>query len=183
MSVQKVSFKNKEGQNLSGRLELPLNQKAHNFVLFAHCFTCNKNLLAIKNISRSLTAVGFGVLRFVVLSSSTLLLQSVAVFLRPDAQWARTQSYPWWPEVAEHLSMLHHCCRPQPQWQHTTLPLRVGGSATLETPFVSVLCRICPGRPEPDRYPVDVSGKRRMDNATWLLPNRNATSSETGSRR
>lgn len=64
MNVQKVSFKNNEGQNLSGRLELPLNQKAHNYVLFAHCFTCNKNLLAIKNISRSLTAVGFGVLRF-----------------------------------------------------------------------------------------------------------------------
>jgi uncharacterized OsmC-like protein/esterase/lipase len=64
MKVQKVSFKNKEGQNLSGRLELPLNQKAHNYVLFAHCFTCNKNLTAIKNISRSLTAVGFGVLRF-----------------------------------------------------------------------------------------------------------------------
>ena len=64
MSLQKVLFYNKEGQQLAGRLELPANQLPHNFVLFAHCFTCNKNLLAIKNISKSLTSNGFGVLRF-----------------------------------------------------------------------------------------------------------------------
>jgi putative redox protein len=43
---------------------LPLNQKPHNFVIFAHCFTCNKNFSAVKNISRELTSNGFGVLRF-----------------------------------------------------------------------------------------------------------------------
>ncbi|MEO6683109.1 MAG: bifunctional alpha/beta hydrolase/OsmC family protein [Ginsengibacter sp.] len=64
MNILKVSFKNKNGQNLSGRLELPKNRRAHNFALFAHCFTCNKNLNAIRNISRSLTLAGFGVLRF-----------------------------------------------------------------------------------------------------------------------
>jgi len=64
MSLQKVIFYNKTGQQLAGRLELPANQTPHNFVLFAHCFTCNKNLLAIKNISKSLTSSGFGVLRF-----------------------------------------------------------------------------------------------------------------------
>ena len=64
MSLQKVTFYNKEGQQLEGRLELPANQLPHNFVLFAHCFTCNKNLLAIKNISKSLSSNGFGVLRF-----------------------------------------------------------------------------------------------------------------------
>ncbi|UCD60904.1 MAG: OsmC family protein [Flavobacteriaceae bacterium] len=64
MSLQKVLFYNKEGQQLAGRLELPANQLPHNFVLFAHCFTCNKNLMAIKNISKSLTSNGFGVLRF-----------------------------------------------------------------------------------------------------------------------
>lgn len=64
MKFSKVTFKNKKGQVLSGRLELPLNQKPHNFVLFAHCFTCTKNLLAVKNISRALSANGFGVLRF-----------------------------------------------------------------------------------------------------------------------
>jgi putative redox protein len=64
MSLQKVTFYNKAGQQLAARLELPANQLPHNFVLFAHCFTCNKNLLAIKNISKSLSSNGFGVLRF-----------------------------------------------------------------------------------------------------------------------
>jgi len=64
MNLQKVTFKNKDGQILSGRLELPTHQHPHNFTIFAHCFTCTKNLSAVKNISRALTAKGFGVLRF-----------------------------------------------------------------------------------------------------------------------
>jgi len=64
MSTSKITFKNKEGLDLKGSIELPENRIAHNFVLFAHCFTCNKNFLAVKNISRALTAKGFGVLRF-----------------------------------------------------------------------------------------------------------------------
>jgi len=64
MNIQKVTFNNAKNENLVGRLELPVNQHPHNFVIFAHCFTCNKNLSAVKNISRELTANGFGVLRF-----------------------------------------------------------------------------------------------------------------------
>tara|TARA_R100000935_G_C2836293_1_gene168299 strand:- start:228 stop:1445 length:1218 start_codon:yes stop_codon:yes gene_type:complete len=64
MSSSKITFKNKEGLDLKGSLELPDNRTAHNFILFAHCFTCNKNFLAVKNISRALTEKGFGVLRF-----------------------------------------------------------------------------------------------------------------------
>lgn len=64
MNIQKVNFTNAEGQQLVGRLELPVNQHPHNFAIFAHCFTCNKNLSAVKNISRELTSNGFGVLRF-----------------------------------------------------------------------------------------------------------------------
>lgn len=64
MNSQKVSFSNKEGETLSGYMELPSNQDAHNFVLFAHCFTCNKNFFSAKNISRALALSGFGVLRF-----------------------------------------------------------------------------------------------------------------------
>lgn len=60
----KVKFKNNNNEDLTGFLELPATQTAHNFVLFAHCFTCNKNFLAVKNISRALTSKGFGVLRF-----------------------------------------------------------------------------------------------------------------------
>ncbi|MCE2611791.1 bifunctional alpha/beta hydrolase/OsmC family protein [Flavobacteriaceae bacterium D16] len=64
MKPQKIFFKNSEGQELVGRLELPADQHPHNFALFAHCFTCNKNLSAVRNISKALTQKGFGVLRF-----------------------------------------------------------------------------------------------------------------------
>ncbi|WP_339873322.1 bifunctional alpha/beta hydrolase/OsmC family protein [Olleya marilimosa] len=64
MNIQKINFTNAEGQQLVGRLELPINQHPHNFAIFAHCFTCNKNLSAVKNITRELTSNGFGVLRF-----------------------------------------------------------------------------------------------------------------------
>ncbi|WP_310994373.1 bifunctional alpha/beta hydrolase/OsmC family protein [Aequorivita marina] len=64
MNIQKVSFSNKDEEQLAGRLELPLNREPHNFIIFAHCFTCTKNLTAIRNIGRALTKAGFGVLRF-----------------------------------------------------------------------------------------------------------------------
>jgi putative redox protein len=64
MNLQKVEFRNKDGQILVGRLELPVDQHPHNFVIFAHCFTCNKNLAAVRNIGRALISNGFGVLRF-----------------------------------------------------------------------------------------------------------------------
>ncbi|MCF8308642.1 MAG: alpha/beta hydrolase [Bacteroidales bacterium] len=64
MKSNKVVFQNSDGENLSARIELPADGEPENYALFAHCFTCNKNLSAIRNISRALTAEGFGVLRF-----------------------------------------------------------------------------------------------------------------------
>lgn len=64
MNLQKVTFKNTDGETLVGRLEMPVDTHPHNYAIFAHCFTCNKNLVAVKNISRALTADGFAVLRF-----------------------------------------------------------------------------------------------------------------------
>lgn len=64
MNYKKVSFQNFEDLELSGYLELPLNRQPHSFVLFAHCFTCNKNYFAVKNIARALSSKGYGVLRF-----------------------------------------------------------------------------------------------------------------------
>ncbi len=64
MNTIKVEFENAEGQKLMGRLEFPVDRHPHNFALFAHCFTCTKNLSAVRNISKSLTAKGFAVLRF-----------------------------------------------------------------------------------------------------------------------
>ncbi len=59
-----VSFKNENGQDLKGILELPSDSLPQNFAIFAHCFTCNKNFHAPVNISRSLASRGYGVLRF-----------------------------------------------------------------------------------------------------------------------
>ncbi len=62
--INKVEFDNKENLTLSARLELPADGHARAFVVFAHCFTCGKDLNVIRNISRSLTNEGFGVLVF-----------------------------------------------------------------------------------------------------------------------
>ena len=64
MPSQRLHFKNSVGYELSARLELPANQHPHTYALFAHCFTCNKNLTAVRNIARALTQRGIGVLRF-----------------------------------------------------------------------------------------------------------------------
>jgi putative redox protein len=62
--MEKVTFANLEGEKLTGILELPVNQAPHTFALFAHCFTCSKNLNAIRNISRTLNQAGIAVLSF-----------------------------------------------------------------------------------------------------------------------
>jgi putative redox protein len=63
MQSKKVSFPNNAGQTLSGILDLPDTAPVA-YALFAHCFTCSKNLKAATNIARSMTAAGFAVLRF-----------------------------------------------------------------------------------------------------------------------
>ncbi|MBT8295151.1 MAG: alpha/beta fold hydrolase [Gramella sp.] len=64
MQKLEVSFENSDNKLLKGILEMPSNNQPENFVLFAHCFTCNKNFHAPSNISKSLASKGFGVLRF-----------------------------------------------------------------------------------------------------------------------
>ena len=64
MKNEKVTFINKDGYQLSARIAFPELEEPKGFAVFAHCFTCNKNLSAIKNISRALTDSGFAVLRF-----------------------------------------------------------------------------------------------------------------------
>jgi len=60
---KKFDFQNKNGETLSGRLELPDTQLV-TIAIFAHCFTCSKNILAATRISKSLSQLGIGVLRF-----------------------------------------------------------------------------------------------------------------------
>jgi alpha-beta hydrolase superfamily lysophospholipase len=59
-----MEFTNDSGQKLSARLDLPSDGKPFSYALFAHCFTCSKNLKAIAHISRALTREGIAVLRF-----------------------------------------------------------------------------------------------------------------------
>ena len=64
MQSTKLNIQNAKGFQLQAYLELPANQKPNNYAIFAHCFTCNSTLKPVKNISRALTAHGFGVVRF-----------------------------------------------------------------------------------------------------------------------
>lgn len=59
----KFDFKNNNGELLSGRLEMPEGEPKA-FALFAHCFTCSKNIVAANTISKSLAEKGIAVLRF-----------------------------------------------------------------------------------------------------------------------
>lgn len=60
---QKLSFTNKENQTLSGLLELPEGEVTAT-ALFAHCFTCSKDIAAASRISKALANKGIAVLRF-----------------------------------------------------------------------------------------------------------------------
>lgn len=64
MRTERIEIKNKKGYALAAYLELPANQKPNYYAIFAHCFSCSSNLNATRNISRSLTSHGFGVVRF-----------------------------------------------------------------------------------------------------------------------
>jgi uncharacterized OsmC-like protein/fermentation-respiration switch protein FrsA (DUF1100 family) len=61
--TERFQFTGAEGQQLAAALELPEGQPAA-FALFAHCFTCGKDVLAAKRIAVALAASGIAVLRF-----------------------------------------------------------------------------------------------------------------------
>jgi putative redox protein len=59
-----VQFKGILDFKLSASLDLPKRSEPEAYALFAHCFTCTKNLKAIHNINKALTAANIGILRF-----------------------------------------------------------------------------------------------------------------------
>ena len=61
--IQRVTFTGSGGDLLAARLDLPAGPPRA-FALFAHCFTCSKDLRAATCIAAQLTVAGFGVLRF-----------------------------------------------------------------------------------------------------------------------
>jgi putative redox protein len=61
----KLEFPNAAGDVLVGLLEMPPSgTPAKRFALFAHCFTCGKDIAAASRISRAMAARGIAVLRF-----------------------------------------------------------------------------------------------------------------------
>jgi putative redox protein len=60
---QKITFTGALGEPLAARLDMPDGEvRAH--ALFAHCFTCSKDIFAASRVSGALAARGIAVLRF-----------------------------------------------------------------------------------------------------------------------
>lgn len=62
--TERLEFEGVTGATLSARLDLPLDGRPIAYAIFAHCFTCSKNLNAVVNIARALNQEGIAVLRF-----------------------------------------------------------------------------------------------------------------------
>lgn len=64
MRNERVVFTGAQGSRLSARLSLPPDGDVAAWALFAHCFTCSKDLKPVLNISQALTQQRIAVLRF-----------------------------------------------------------------------------------------------------------------------
>ncbi|MEO0459637.1 MAG: alpha/beta fold hydrolase [Myxococcota bacterium] len=60
---QKLTFPGASGATLAARLDLPARPPSA-YALFAHCFTCSKDVVAASRIARALAQHGIGVVRF-----------------------------------------------------------------------------------------------------------------------
>src|SRR3981081_3739309 len=63
MPTERFQFTGSEGHKLAASLDLP-EREPEAYALFAHCFTCGKDVLAAKRIAVALAAKGIAVLRF-----------------------------------------------------------------------------------------------------------------------
>lgn len=63
MTSEKLTFTGHDGSQLAARLDLPAG-KIRATALFAHCFTCSKDILPARRIAQRLNARGIAVLRF-----------------------------------------------------------------------------------------------------------------------
>jgi putative redox protein len=64
MSGQKMTFTGAHGEELVARAEFPPDGEPRAWALFAHCFTCSKDLKSAVRLSRALAAERIGVFRF-----------------------------------------------------------------------------------------------------------------------
>ncbi len=63
MPTERITFAGHDGSQLAARLDLP-DGPVLATALFAHCFTCSKDIPAARRISARLAAMGIAVLRF-----------------------------------------------------------------------------------------------------------------------
>src|SRR5260370_1669345 len=63
MPTERFQFTGEGGHQLAAALDLP-DGPVHAYALFAHCFTCGKDVLAAKRIATALATKGIAVLRF-----------------------------------------------------------------------------------------------------------------------
>ena len=63
MRFERIEFPNGRGELLAARLDLP-EATPRAYALFAHCFTCSKDIFAASRISRGLAERGISALRF-----------------------------------------------------------------------------------------------------------------------
>jgi putative redox protein len=64
MKTTPLAFTNRSGHRLSARLDMPGSHQPSAYALFAHCFTCSKDIKAAHHISQSVASTGLAVLRF-----------------------------------------------------------------------------------------------------------------------
>ncbi|MDX1595082.1 MAG: bifunctional alpha/beta hydrolase/OsmC family protein [Gammaproteobacteria bacterium] len=64
MASRALSIDNGRGDSLAAALDLPVDGRPRGYALFAHCFTCGKDLKGLRRISQALTARGIAVVRF-----------------------------------------------------------------------------------------------------------------------
>lgn len=62
-TITKTTFRGHDGSELAARLDLPAGP-VRGYALFAHCFTCSKDLAAARHIAGALAREGIAVLRF-----------------------------------------------------------------------------------------------------------------------
>lgn len=64
MPSHSLTFTNRDGVELSARLDLPPGERPAAYALFAHCFTCTSDLRGVNSISRALNEQNIAVFRF-----------------------------------------------------------------------------------------------------------------------
>src|SRR3977135_9353 len=101
MPTERFQFTGEGGHQLAAALDMP-DREPVAYALFAHCFTCGKDVLAAKRIAVALAAKGIAVLRFDFMGlgssegdfANSTFSSSVAALVRPAAHLREPRQAP-----------------------------------------------------------------------------------------